>query len=445
MARADKLRTMSFAWLKNSMPRGLYGRAALILILPVVIVQLVVSIAFIQRHFEDVTTQMTQTILQELDLVWQAIGASDTPDEALDRMEAFTPILRLQVSFEDPPDRDVLRWYDFSGRVMIRTMRQRGPSIDRFLLPDNDIVIVYGDTDLGSVRIVFDRERVSASNPHQLLVTMVFIGVLMTVIAYIYLRNQLRPITRLADAAQAFGRGRHVSYSPRGAIEVRAAGAAFVDMRARIERQIEQRTMMLSGVSHDLRTPLTRLKLGLSMMDEEEAAPLLRDVDDMQRLLDEFLNFAKGAVEGEPEEVDPGALVQAVVDDAQRAGKTVTLSSVEGQGCAMLRPMPIRRALDNLIGNAVRYGSRAQVSMAMTDKSLRFRVEDDGPGIPEDKRAEALKPFSRLDPARNQDKGSGVGLGLAIASDIARAHGGVLRLGQSEELGGLQADIVIGL
>lgn len=434
---------MSFAWLKNYMPRGLYGRAALILVLPVVFVQLVVSIAFIQRHFEDVTTQMTRTLLRELVFVFDAVETAESQDAALALMAPYVEPLNLQISFTPMPARNDLRWYDFSGRVMIRTMTARAPQIQRFLLPDNRIVIVFADTPLGPMRIAFERWRVSASNPHQLLVTMVFFGALMTVISYIYLRNQLRPITRLADAAQAFGRGRHVPYSPRGATEVRAAGAAFLDMRARLERQIEQRTMMLSGVSHDLRTPLTRLKLGLSMLDEEDAAPLLRDVDDMQRLVDEFLNFAKGAAEGEPEAVDPLELVRAVVADAQREGKPVSLAEMEGEGEILLRAMPMRRALENLIGNAVRYGSRAEVSVVLSDKSLRLRVEDDGPGIPEDKRGEAIKPFARLDPSRNQDKGSGVGLGLAIASDIARAHGGVLRLGESDRLGGLSADIVI--
>ena len=434
---------MSFGWLKNYLPRGLYGRAALILILPVVFLQLVVSIAFIQRHFEDVTTQMTQTVLRELDLVLGATQTAASRDEALAQMAPFTETLELKVKFEDPPAEDLIRWYDFSGRVVIRTMRDDEPAISAVLLPDNDRVEVFSNTPLGPLSIAFERWRVSASNPHQLLVTMVFFGALMTVIAYIYLRNQLRPITRLADAAQAFGRGRNVPYNPRGALEVRTAGHAFLDMRARIERQIEQRTMMLSGVSHDLRTPLTRLKLGLSLLDEADAEPLLRDVDDMQRLLDEFLNFAKGAAEGEPELVDPGELLRGVVEDARRAGKAVSLHVVEGEGDVTLRVVPIRRALENLIGNAVRYGKHAEVSMAMTEKSLRFRVEDDGPGIAEDKRSEAVKPFARLDPARNQNQGSGVGLGLAIASDIARAHGGVLRLGHSDRLGGLQADIVI--
>jgi len=434
---------MAIGWLKTYLPRGLYGRAALILIVPVVVVQLVVSIAFIQRHFEDVTTQMTQTVIRELRLVLDTADRASGREDALAQIAAFATTLQLDVTFDAPPMADQIRWYDFSGRVMIRTLRAALPQIGPVLLPDNRVVVVRAETDLGPLRIVFDRRRVSASNPHQLLVTMVFFGGLMTVIAYLYLRNQLRPITRLADAAQAFGRGRHVPYAPRGAVEVRTAGHAFLDMRARIERQIEQRTLMLSGVSHDLRTPLTRLRLGLAMMDEEEAEPLLRDVNDMERLVDEFLSFAKGTSEGEPEPVDPATLLRSVVEDARRAGRKVDIAETQGTGEVMLRRGPIRRALENLIGNAVRYGSRAEVSMVLTDKSLRFRVEDDGPGIPEDKRGEAIKPFARLDPARNQDKGSGVGLGLAIATDIARAHGGVLRLGQSDRLGGLRADIVI--
>jgi two-component system osmolarity sensor histidine kinase EnvZ len=227
-------------------------------------------------------------------------------------------------------------------------------------------------------------------------------------------------------------------------VEVRAAGHAFLDMRARIERQIEQRTLMLSGVSHDLRTPLTRLKLGLSMLDEEDAAPLLRDVDEMQRLLDTFLEFSRGAAAGEAEPTEPLALVRGIVEDAQRAGKPVRLGRLKGEGEVPLKALSIRRAVENLIDNAVRHGSRAVVSVALSDKALRIRVEDDGPGIAPERRAEALKPFARLDPARNQDKGGGVGLGLAIAKDVARAHGGALRLGKSETLGGLKADIVIG-
>ena len=286
----------------------------------------------------------------------------------------------------------------------------------------------------------------SASNPHQLLVYMIGFGVLMTMIAYIYLRNQLRPIKRLARAAAAFGRGQVNDFRPSGAIEVRAAGHAFLDMRNRIERQIEQRTLMLSGVSHDLRTPLTRMKLGLSLLEDEDREPLERDVTEMQRLLDEFLSFAKGASEGEAEACDPFELVRAIVEDCERVGQDVTLGALEGEGSGLvtLRRIGVRRAVENLVGNAVRYGNKAVVSVALTERALRIRVEDDGPGIAVDDREEALKPFARLDAARNQNKGSGVGLGLSIAMDVARAHGGILRLSESTDLGGLRADIVIG-
>jgi two-component system osmolarity sensor histidine kinase EnvZ len=179
------------------------------------------------------------------------------------------------------------------------------------------------------------------------------------------------------------------------------------------------------------------------MLDEAEAAPMLRDVDDMQRLLDGFLDFARGAQEGEAEPVDPVALVRRVVDDMQRARIAVTLIAAEGQGQVPLREGGIRRAVENLIGNAVRYGRRAEVSVTLTERSLRIRVEDDGPGIPPEHREEALRPFARLEPARNQNRGTGVGLGLSIVADVTRAHGGTLRLGESARLGGLCADIVI--
>ena len=431
---------MTFDWLKRYMPRGLYGRAALILLLPVVALQLVVSVVFVQRHFEGVTEQMTREIARQINT---SLDPQWVDDPGIARA------LRLDFLPTEPdalPSQDLRRWYDFSGIVVIRTLRSYVIGFERAHLVDDWTVLVWvqrGDDPL--VLIEFDRERASASNPHQLLVNMVVFGAVLTVIAYLYLRNQLRPITRLAGAAEAFGRGRHVPYSPSGAIEVRAAGHAFLDMRARIERQIEQRTMMLSGISHDLRTPLTRLRLAVSMLDDEDREPLERDIDDMQRLIDAFLDFARGnADSAQPEPTDIPDFVQQVVEDCARSGVPVKLVEATGTGQVMLRQMAIRRAVENLINNAERYGSRCEVSVALTDKSLRIRIEDDGPGIATDQRDVALRPFVRLDPARNQDKGSGVGLGLAIAADIARAHGGVLRLGESETMGGLRADIVIG-
>ena len=424
---------MTFAWLKRYMPRSLYGRAALILVLPVVTLLLVISVVFTQRHFEDVSEQLSMEVARELRV---ALGS---PVEVQERL-AF-----VILPADALPEADTRRWFDLSGIVVARTLYAQVPGLERVLLPSDRQVLLYVRRPEGLVEVTFDRRRASASNPHQLFVYMLFFGALMTVIAYVYMRNQLRPITRLAEAAEAFGRGQVIPYSPSGAIEVRAAGNAFLDMRNRIERQIEQRTMMLSGISHDMRTPLTRMKLELSMLDDAERIPLERDVDDLQRLLDAFLDFARGdAGAGTAEPADPVALVREVIEAMRRDGSDVALVAVEGEGQVPLRPLAMGRALQNLIGNALRYGSRCEVSVSMTEKALRIRVEDDGPGIPAADRERALKPFVRLDPARNQNKGSGVGLGLAIAADIARGHGGVLRLGDSQRLGGLCADIVIG-
>jgi len=425
---------MRLPWLKPYLPRGLFARATLTLLLPVVALLVVVTVVFVQRHFQGVTEQMTQTMIREIELVRQA------PDPAVtDTLE----IDLRRIPEDAVPVQDRRRWYDLSGIVVIRELRAAFPDLDRVLLPDDDHVrLVFGDAE-GALEVAFDRRHVSARRPYLLFVNLLGAAALMTVISYLYLRNQLRPITRLAKAAEAFGRGRSVPYRPAGAVEVKAAGRAFLDMRARIERQIEQRTLMLSGVSHDMRTPLTRLRLGLAMIDEDEAAPLLHDVEDMQRLLDGFLDFARDAQEGEPVPVAVMEFAAQVVEDMRRAGGEVRLVAGEDDAQVMLRVESMRRALQNLIGNALRYGTQAEVSVALTESALRIRVEDDGPGIPPDRFEEALRPFTRLDPARNQDRGSGIGLGLSIVMDVARAHGGTLRLGQSARLGGLMVDLVI--
>lgn len=437
---------MNFTWLKQYVPRGLYGRAALILILPVVTLQLVVSVVFIQRHFEGVTSQMTRSLSNELRLVFREIDAAPSQVAALEAVEDILMDLEISISFTETTELDSQRrWYDFSGTVVTRVLMDELPQVTAIQLPDDRDTRVLADSRFGPILIDFRRARVSATNPHQLLVNMVFFGGLMTLIAFVYLRNQLRPITRLAAAAEAFGRGRNVPYTPGGALEVRAAGGAFLDMRARIERQIEQRTLLLSGVSHDLRTPLTRMRLGLSFLEEEDRKPLERDVDDMQHMLDEFLSFARGASEVSPEEVDFCPFFNDIAKGFSSSAGSVVVMKCNISRPLMLKKMVMKRAIENLINNALRYGDSVQLSAIQMKRSVIIRIEDNGPGIPEEQREEALKPFSRLEPARNQDKGSGVGLGLSIAADAARAHGGVLRLEKSDTLGGLQADIVIAI
>jgi two-component system osmolarity sensor histidine kinase EnvZ len=215
-------------------------------------------------------------------------------------------------------------------------------------------------------------------------------------------------------------------------------------MRSRIERSREQRTLLLSGVSHDLRTPLTRLKLGLSLSpDDPETEAMLGDVSDMEHMLEGFLAFVRGEAEDETEPVVPTDLARRLVENAARVGRKVDLSLGPGAGTPVeMREKSVERALENLVQNALRYGATVTLAVAVDKNWLRFVVEDDGPGIPEDRREEALRPFARLDPARNRSRGEGAGLGLAIAMDVARGHGGRLDLSDSP-LGGLRAELAL--
>jgi two-component system osmolarity sensor histidine kinase EnvZ len=432
--------------LQRILPRGLYGRAALILIVPIIAIQLVFSSEFIQRFYEDVTSQMTQGVAIDLGFLLKEIDGRASLEEARAWVVPLAQALEITLTLPagaDAPEVDRRERIDLSGDTIIATLRERLPKLAAVdLTGENRVVNLRFDSRYGPVQAQVSRRRMSATNPHQLIVLMVFASVLLTVIAYFFLRRQLRPITKLAEAAEEFGKGRAVSYRPRGALEVRAAGRAFLDMRARIERQIEQRTLMLSGVSHDLRTPLTRMRLALSLLPQDaEVAALQDDVTQMELMVDEFLAFVRGdAMEGSAP-TDAVALVQGVVE---RAGQGVRLAGVEGQPeMVEMRPQAIMRAVENLVSNARRFGRHVDVRLLYLDRTLRITVEDDGPGIPADQREEALRPFTRLDASRDPNRRAGAGLGLSIASDIALSHGGALRLTQSDALGGLKVELVV--
>lgn len=436
---------MELKFLKRLVPRSLYARAALILLVPILTIQIVVTVVFIQRLYEDVTEQMTGNVLYEIRYVLDAVGATDNRAEALRILDVLGPPFDFDVSPSTGGMADARLWYDLSGRAVTSTLRA---GLDGVVAVDLASSIRHVGltvaTEHGPFRLEFSRRRVSASNPHQLLVLMALTSILMTVIAFVYLRNQLRPVKRLAEAAEAFGRGQIVAFRPAGATEMRAAGSAFLDMRTRIERMIEQRTLMLSGVSHDLRTPLTRLRLALTLQDETEGTPgMQRDIRDMEQLLATFLDFARGDVMDERASVDPERLLGEIRDRWRAAGSDVEFCRRDALPCITASPGALSRALENLVGNAVRYGTQARLSASVEKRTIRLTVEDDGPGIPKGERDEAVKPFARLDSARNQDRGPGVGLGLAIAHDIARRHGGSLRLSDSATLGGLKADLVL--
>jgi two-component system osmolarity sensor histidine kinase EnvZ len=422
-------------FLKPFAPRTLYGRAAAILLLPMLTLQLAVAAVFVQRHFEDVTAQMTNNLLLEVELVLRALERQPFDEVQQGVAEELKIELR---SWDGVPSGNRMVFYDISGRTILPLMRSRLDGLLEIDLSDLDFVLLGLISPKGLVQLKLERDRVSASNPHQVLVLMVFTGIFMTLIAYVFLRNQLRPIKRLSVASAAFGLGQRVELTPSGALEVRAAGQAFLDMRDRIERQIEQRTMMLSGVSHDLRTPITRLQLALELMEGPEVEDLKKDVAAMQMMVDSFLNYARDLAADPVEDVDLVALC------AQLAARMTPPAGFELFGapqlCA-LRPVPIGRAIENLLVNAGRYGSQIILALHFEETGLRISVHDDGPGIPAAQRATAAKPFVRLEAARGQNQGGGVGLGLAIAADVARSHGGQLVLGDSAELGGLSAEI----
>ncbi len=426
---------MIFKRLKSYMPRGLYGRAALILVLPVITLQIAVTISFVEKHFAGMTRALTVSFAEA------AVYVMEHPEEA----NAFG----LQLQHEAAaPEGDYWSFYDLTGVQVIANLRAKIPDVRSVDLTEDGIVTVYAATGEDIWKISANRNRVSAANPHQLIVLLVLTGLLMTFIAFIYLRNQLRPITRLAEAATDFGKGRVRQYTPAGALEVRAAGTAFLEMRSRIERMNQSRNLMFSGISHDLRTPLTRLKLSLSFLDDAEAEDMRKDVSDMEHLIDAFLEYGRADAGAVLMPTDPKELLAEVIEANVRAGQDVALGRVDlPDGTSVpMRPLSIKRALENLIQNGLRYGgTRVEISVVQTERTLRFEVEDNGPGIRAEAREEAMKPFTRLDPARNQNAGTGVGLGLAIVADIARIHGGVLRLSDSRALGGLKAEIVIAL
>ncbi|MCW1404305.1 ATP-binding protein [Novosphingobium sp. MW5] len=262
-------------------------------------------------------------------------------------------------------------------------------------------VSLWMTTRYGQLQLDFGLGRISARNPHQMLVLTLVIGLGMGFVSFIYLKNQMRPMQRLARAAEAFGRRQTLPYRPAGATEVRAAGAAFLEMRERIERHIEQRTLLLSGISHDLRTPPTRMRLALSMFDDEpEAQALLADVAEMEALIDRFLDFTRSEAEEPVSPTDLGALVAQRVHEAARLGRSVDLIGAPEGPILPPRPQLLARAVDNLIGNALRYGRKARVSVTSAQGWAIISVEDDGPGIEPQHYDRAIRPFVRLDPAR---------------------------------------------
>ncbi|WP_460449133.1 ATP-binding protein [Alsobacter sp. SYSU BS001988] len=429
-------------WFGKRMPKGLFARALIIIIAPMVILQSVLAYAFMERHWQTVTRRLSAAVTQDIAAIIDMAESypQDKDYETLSRIASDRLGLDVEMlppgPLPPPAPKPFFSILDSTLSREIRTQIGRPYWIDT--VGRSNIIEVRVQLDSGVLRVLTRRSQAYASNSHIFLMWMLGTSMVLLSIAVLFLRNQIRPILKLAAAAESFGKGRDIEFRPRGAREVRQAGHAFIEMRRRIERAFEQRTAMLNGVSHDLRTILTRFKLSLALMDEDtpELEPLKKDVDEMSRMLEAYLAFARGDAGEHSAAIDMGALLEDLKTDAERQGHA-TQVSISGDPVATVRPDAFKRCLANLVNNAVRHGDRIAISAARDPRWLTITVDDDGPGVPADQREEVFKPFVRLDEARNVDEG-GTGLGLAIARDIARSHGGDVTLGESP-LGGLRA------
>ena len=440
--------------IKRYLPKSLLGRAILILLFPIIFIEIVVGIAFIQRHFEQVTNQMSEGIAFEILYIQNEAEngiKNKLPDKELIKKisnlgEKFG--FKVNLSKKNKLTRSTkIDFVDLSGKIFVKNLKEKIDKKSTFDLSNPRKVYIQVLLEKGFLEFQISRKRISASNPHQLLVLMLFVTVLLVLLSLIILKNQIRPIGKLAKAAEAFGKGQFIEFKPGGSDEVRRAGIAFLAMRARIERQIKQRTQMLSGVSHDLRTPLTRLKLSLTLEKKsDEIKEMLEDVNSMEAMLDEFLEFSKSNIKEKSQKVVINDFIKTIVNRNKKHFKNIDLvisKSLEKGFSMKLRINGVKRAIQNIIDNSITYGKNVIIKINKDKNNLVFEFEDDGIGIDEKNYEKAFRPFSRLDESRNQNNHSGVGLGLSIANDVVRMHGGQITLYKSLDLGGLGVRIRI--
>ncbi|WP_422020381.1 ATP-binding protein [Pyruvatibacter mobilis] len=432
--------------IKDWTPRGLFGRSLIIVVAPMLLLQIVATSVFLDRHWEKVTRGLAYMAANDMALIMRLYDdISDDADYA-DFVDRIGSTIEVQIAIwpgESLPPKVDPGWFPFLHDTLETEMQSR---FDRPVWVDTVTYEKYVDVRVqvpeGVVRALFLRSRVSATNSHIFLSWMAGTSLILLVVAILFLRGQVRPIQRLAQAAEAFGLGRDMpNFKPSGATEVRRAAQALIVMRDRLARQIQQRTAMLAGVSHDLKTPLTRFKLQLAMMgDDPDIKELQDDVVEMQRLLDEYLDFARGQGGETAREVELEDFLEDVRVNAARKGTDIELV-IDGPMPIRARPHALKRCITNLVENAAGHADHVRLAALRRGAMVEITVDDDGPGIPADQMEDAFRPFHRLDESRNQNR-SGSGLGLAIARDVARGHGGDILLLESP-LGGLRALVQI--
>jgi two-component system osmolarity sensor histidine kinase EnvZ len=431
-------------FIKRLLPRSLFGRSLVILVTPVVLLQIVATYVFYESHWDTMSKRLSAAVSGELAMVIEVLSQDldlESRRVLLALAERHTGI-RLRYEPTDILPNAPRRLGSSSvGTMLAQTLEEyvhRPFQIDAE--SDDRNVLVAIQLSEGVLRASVPRKRLFSSTTYVFILWMIGTSLILFAIAGVFLRNQVRPIRRLAVAAESFGKGHDVrDFKPEGASEVRRAAQEFNHMRERITRAIAQRTAMLAGVSHDLRTPLTRLKLQLAMLPPgTDADEMKADVVDMEKMLDAYLAFVRGEGAEAVVATELKPLLEEVVGGARRDGRQVALDIADGLR-VKLRPDAFRRGITNLVANACRYGRIVAVSAHQSNGTLELTVDDDGPGIPADQREDVFKPFFRIDASRNAATG-GVGLGLTIARDVVRGHGGDVVLGPSP-LGGLRATV----
>lgn len=426
------------------MPKGLYWRTLLIIVAPAALLQLIITLVFLDDHWQATSKRMSQGVASDVALIIQLYERNPTPQNLADLQRIGLRPLRLEIELQRNAPLEIPRCNAYGSVLDGYLTRALEDQLGRHVWYDSTCpgtqVKIRVPIAEGVLQLKAFRDRVQArSGP--LFVTWIFGATLfLIIVSVIFIRNQVRPIEQLADAMERFGRGEDAGhYRVRGAREVRGAAHAFFDMRQRIRKQIEQRAQLLAGVSHDLRTPLTRLKLQLALMPPSpEIDDAKRDLSEMEETLDEYLAFAKGLAEEAPTEVDIGQLAREIATETERTGAKVEVQA-EGDVTTPGRARGLKRCLANLIDNAAAHGDQVKVSVSGAPDAVMVAVDDNGPGIPPELYEEAFRPFSRLDETRSRNQ-KGVGLGLAIARDVARSHGGDIALSPSP-LGGLRATL----
>ncbi len=433
-------------FLERHMPEGLYTRSLIIIVAPMVLLQSVVAFTFMEKHWQKVTKRLSEAVSQDISMLIDIYETYPFDDNYEGLIKMANKRLELSLTIipngELPPAKPK-PFFSLLDKTLSKYLsREIGKPFWLDTVGRSNFVDIRIKVDKVIFQVIAKRSQAYAPSSEVFIIWMVGASLVLLTVAIMFLRNQIRPIQQLAEAARSFGMGRDVpDFQPRGAREVREASQSFINMRERIERHVEQRTAMLAGVSHDLRTILTRFRLQLAVFDDnEQAAALENDINEMQHMLEDYLAFARGDSGEVAQITDVRKLLEDIHQKVSHSSQKIELL-IDGPLQASLKPNAFKRLVSNLVNNACKYANNVTVTGSKTDNLLNISIDDDGPGISPEMWEDVFRPFFRLDDARNLDH-AGTGLGLAIALDIARSHGGNIKL-SSSAMGGLQATIIV--